>query len=129
MKKNNKILIVEDDKFLLKACSIKFKKAGMGIITATDGITGLELAKKEMPAVILLDLLLPRMNGFEFLKKIKDDEKTKNIPVIALSNLGQNADQEKAISLGAAEYLIKADYKLEEIVEKVRRCISKNNDY
>jgi len=124
--KNDKkieILTIEDDKFLLKAYKIKFSQAGFDIITATDGATGLELAKKEMPAVILLDLMLPKMNGFEFLKKIKSDEQTKNIPVLVLSNLGQKDDRERATSLGAVEYLIKTDCKLEEIVEKIRKYI------
>jgi len=120
MEKNKKVLIIEDDKFLLKACVIKFKKEGINVITATDGVAGLELAKKEIPVLILLDLLLPRMNGFEFLKKIKSDEQTKDIPVLITSVLGQKTDQEKAISLGAEDYFIKANYKLEEIVGKVK---------
>jgi len=123
--KNKKItlVVVEDDKFLVKAYQIKFTSAGFNIITATDGVAGFELAQKEMPALIILDLMLPKMNGFEFLKAIKADDKTKHIPVIILSNLGQLGDREKALSLGAADYLVKTDYKLEEIVEKIKGLI------
>ena len=118
--KNKKILIVEDDKFLLKAYKIKFNHEEVEIITATDGLSGLEEAKNEKPALIILDLMLPGINGFEFLEKIKADDETKDIPVIAVSVLGQKLDQERAISLGAEEYLIKTNYKLDEIVKKVK---------
>lgn len=116
-------LIVEDDKFLIKAYQIKFNSAGFNIIVAVDGVAGLELARKELPSLILLDLMLPKMNGFEFLKALKADEKTKDIPVIILSNLGQQGDREKALSLGAVDYLVKTDYKLEEIVKKVKELV------
>lgn len=122
-KQKVKLLIVEDDKFLIKAYQIKFNSAGFDVVTAMDGAAGLGIVKKELPALIILDLMLPKMNGFEFLKEIKSDEKTGNIPVIVLSNLGQQGDREKAISLGAADYLVKTDYKLEEIVEKIKKLI------
>ncbi len=125
--KNNKILIVEDDRFLVKAYQIKFKKAGFEIITAANGQTGLEMIKKEAPALVILDLMLPKMNGFEVLKILKADEKTKHIPVLILSNLGQESDKEKALAWGAAEYLVKTDYKLEEIVEKIKEHLQLNN--
>ena len=118
--KRKKIIIIEDDKFLLKAYEIKFEQSDFDVILATDGINGLELAEKEKPSLIILDLMLPRMNGFEFLKKIKSDEKLKNIPVIVVSNLGQKNDCEKAIKLGAKEFLIKTNYSLEEIIKKIK---------
>ena len=118
--KKKKIIIIEDDKFLLKAYEIKFKQSDFDVILATDGISGFELAEKEKPSLIILDLMLPRMNGFEFLKKIKSDEKLKNIPVIVVSNLGQKNDCEKAIKLGAKEFLIKTNYSLEEIIKKIK---------
>ncbi len=121
--KNNKILIVEDDRFLVKAYQIKFKKAGFEIVSATDGISGLEIAEKESPALIILDLMLPRMNGFEFLKKIKADEKLKSIPIITISVLGQAADCQKALKLGAEDYFIKTDHTIEEIVNKIKSYI------
>ena len=118
--KKKKIIIIEDDKFLLKAYEIKFKQSDFDVILATDGISGFELAEKEKPSLIILDLMLPRMNGFEFLKKIKSDEKLKNIPVIVVSNLGQKNDSERAIKLGAKEFLIKTNYSLEEIIKKIK---------
>ncbi len=118
--KKKKILIIEDDKFLLKAYEIKFKQSDFDVILATDGISGFELVEKEKPSLIILDLMLPGMNGFEFLKKIKSDEKLKNIPVIVVSNLGQKNDCEKAIKLGAKEFLIKTNYSLEEIIKKIK---------
>lgn len=120
-KEKTKILIVEDDNFLVKAYQIKFGREGFDVFIAMDGDEGLTMAKKEKPTLIILDLMLPKMNGFEFLKKIKSDEGLKNIPVVALSNLGQKSDQEKAISLGAAEYFIKTEHTLEEIIEKISK--------
>ena len=122
--KKKKILIIEDDKFLLKAYEIKFKQSDFDVILATDGINGLELAEKEKPSLIILDLMLPRMNGFEFLKKIKSDEKLKNIPVIVISVLGQKVDQERAIKLGAEKYFIKTDYTLEEIIKNLKNILT-----
>ena len=122
--KKKKILILEDDKFLLKAYEIKFKQSDFDVILATDGISGFELAEKEKPSLIILDLMLPRMNGFEFLKKIKSDEKLKNIPVIVISVLGQKVDQERAIKLGAEKYFIKTDYTLEEIIKNLKNILT-----
>lgn len=122
-KEKPKILIIEDDNFLVKAYQIKFERAGFNVFIAMDGDEGLKMAEAEKPALIVLDLMLPKMNGFEFLKKIKSDEKMKGIPVVALSNLGQRADQEKAIALGAAEYFIKTEHTLEEIIEKINKYL------
>ena len=122
--KNTKILIIEDDKFLLKAYSIKLKKEKFSVILATDGVNGLELAEKERPSLIILDLMLPRMNGFEFLKKIKSDDNLRDIPIIVISVLGQKTDQEKAIKLGAEKYLIKTDHTLEEIIKNINNILT-----
>ncbi|MDF1498122.1 MAG: response regulator [Patescibacteria group bacterium] len=121
--KNKKIMIVEDDRFLLKAYEIKFQQLNFDVVVAMNGNEGLKLAEKEVPSLILLDLMLPKMNGFEFLKKIKSDERLKEIPIIAVSNLGQKSDKDKALSLGAKEYLIKTDFTLEEIGEKIKKYI------
>ena len=121
---NAKILIIEDDKFLLKAYNIKLRKEKFNVILATDSISGFELAKKEKPSLIILDLLLPKMNGFEFLKKIKSNEELKNIPIIVISVLGQKADQKKAIELGAEKYLIKTDNTLKEIIKNINNILT-----
>lgn len=122
VKQKKKILIVEDDKFLIKAYEIKFKKEGFDIMLAGDGMAGLEMAQKN-PDLVILDLMLPKLNGFEFLETIKKDEKLKNIPVIVLSNLGQKADMDRVMLLGAADYLVKTEYSLEEIIKKVEKYI------
>jgi len=122
--KGKTILVVEDDKFLIKAYNIKFSKAGFNVVTAMDGVSGLESAKNEEPKIILLDLMLPKIDGFEFLKRMSEDEKIKNIPVIILSNLGQQSDRDKALTLGAKEYLIKADCSLDDVIRIVNKYIS-----
>lgn len=121
--KKSKILIIEDDVFLTKAYKIKFDKEGFNVFLASDGEEGLKIARKEKPALIILDLMLPKMNGFEFLKVIKEDEQVKNIPIVTLSNLGQKTDQEKALSLGAAEYFIKTEHTLEDIIKRIKKYL------
>ena len=118
-----KILIVEDDSFLVKAYQIKFDRAGFDVSVAMSGDEGIEMARKKAPSLIILDLMLPKMNGFEFLEAIKKEEELKNIPVIALSNLGQKSDVEKALSLGAAQYFIKTEHTLEEIIKEIKKYL------
>ena len=118
-----KILIVEDDSFLVKAYQIKFDRAGFDVSVAMSGDEGIEMARKKAPSLIILDLMLPKMNGFEFLEAIKKDEELKNIPVIALSNLGQKSDVEKELSLGAAQYFIKTEHTLEEIIKEIKKYL------
>lgn len=119
-----KILIVEDDKFLLKAYKIKLVQAGFKLYAAEDGEKGVQMAKKYLPDLVILDLMLPKLTGFEFLKRVKKDPKTKSIPVIVLSVLGQKTDWEKAMELGAAEYFIKTDYTLDEIIKKINKFLA-----
>jgi len=114
-----KILIIEDDKFLRELISNKLAKRGYELIQAVDGEQGFEKTKKEKPDVILLDLILPGIDGFEVLSKIRKEKDIAETPVLILSNLGQKEDIEKALNLGAADYLIKAHFTPEEIVEKI----------
>jgi len=116
----NKILIVEDDKFLRELITKKLDKEGYETSQAVDGEEGLEKVKKEKPALVLLDLILPGIDGFEVLSKIKEDPALSRIPVIILSNLGQKEDVERGLKLGAIDYLIKAHFTPGEIIEKVR---------
>lgn len=115
-----KILLVEDDETLVEMYSLKFKEEGFNIITAADGLLGLELAKKELPAVILLDVMMPKMDGFAVLTELKKDETTKNIAVLMLSNLGQKADIEKGQALGANDYVVKASMTPTQVVDKIK---------
>ena len=115
-----KILIMEDDKFLSEMYSTKLKEAGFEIIAADDGEEGLRLIKEKMPDLVLLDIVLPRMDGFEVLQNLKKDKSLKDILVVALTNLGQKEEVEKGISLGADDYIIKAHFTPTEVVAKVK---------
>ncbi|OHB17466.1 MAG: hypothetical protein A2749_01565 [Parcubacteria group bacterium RIFCSPHIGHO2_01_FULL_45_26] len=119
-----KILMVEDDRFLREIAAKKLEVEGFVVISATGGTEALEyLGKNGKPDIIILDLILPGMSGFEILEKVKQDENLKNIPVIILSNLGQEEDIEKAKKLGAADYLVKAHFSFAEIVQKIHDVI------
>ncbi len=118
-----KILFIEDESALQNAATKVFKEEGYDVLSALDGETGLAAAKREKPDLVLLDLILPRMDGFAVLEALKKDEATSDIPVIVLSNLEGGADIERALGLGATTYLVKANYRLEEVVEKVRKVL------
>ncbi len=118
-----KILFVEDESVLQKTFEETLKGEGYEVISALDGEVGFNLAKKEKPDLILLDLVLPKVNGFEVLKKLKEDPETKKIPVIILTNLEKMSDIDKVLELGAAAYLVKVDYSLEEVVEKIKKIL------
>jgi len=120
-----KILIIEDDKFLRELIAKKLIKEGYEVDEAIDGEEGVKKVKEILPDVVLLDLILPGIDGFEVLKTIKEDDKTSTIPVVILSNLGQKDEVEKGLSLGAVDFLIKAHFTPEEIVEKVKSVLSK----
>ena len=89
-----------------------------------DGVAGMELARKELPDLILLDLIIPKKDGFAVLAELKDNKETAHIPVIVLTNLEGSADVERALTLGATTYLVKTNYKLEEVAEKIKSIIS-----
>jgi len=118
-----KILFIEDESTLQEAVGEFLRQKGFFVLKAMDGETGLRLAKSERPDLILLDLVLPKKEGFEVLEELKGDEGTKNIPVIILTNLEGLKDLDKAMSFGATTYLVKTQYKLEEIFEKIKKII------
>lgn len=122
-----KILFIEDEFGLQKTLGEFLRKNGYEVISALDGETGLRLAKEKLPDLVLLDLILPRKHGLDVLKELKDDKKTKDIPVIILTNLESLEDVQKAIELGATTYLVKANYSLEEVVEKIKEQIENEN--
>lgn len=119
-----KILLVEDDTFLAGIYAAKFEQAGFAVVLAADGEAGLKAAQKELPDIILLDILMPKMDGFEVLENLKKDAKTKSIPVILLTNLGQREDVDKGLKLGAVDYLIKAHFMPHETVERVKKVLA-----
>ena len=117
---SRKILIIEDDKFLKELIAQKLVKEGYNIAEAIDGEEGIKKVKSEQPDLVLLDLILPGIDGFEVLSKMKEDSSLVSIPVIILSNLGQKEDVEKGLKLGAADYLIKAHFTPGEIIDKIK---------
>jgi DNA-binding response OmpR family regulator len=119
-----KILFVEDEPNLQKAIGELLKQEGYQIFGAFDGAEGLEIAKKEKPNLILLDLILPKKDGFEVLKELKADKDLKDTPVIILTNLEGTGDVEKALDLGATTYLVKANYELDDILKLVKSNLS-----
>ena len=118
-----KILFIEDESALQKTFEEIFKQEGYEMISALDGETGLRLAAQIKPDLILLDLIIPKLHGFDVLKKLKETPETRKIPVIMLTNLEGVEDVEKALELGATTYLVKENYNLNEIVEKIKKTL------
>lgn len=118
------ILIIEDDPFILNIISHKFTEKHFKVLLAGDAEKADALLQNHIPDLILLDIILPHINGFEFLKKIKADEKLKAVPVIIFSNLGEEKDIKQAKDLGAADYFVKANLFPEEVVEKITKFLS-----
>lgn len=119
-----KILIIEDERRFREMLTSIFSSEGFSVISASNGEDGLNIAESEAPDIILLDLILPKKDGFEVLEGLKSKDRLSKIPVIVLTNLDDNHDVQKAISLGAYTYLVKANYTLDEIVEKVKEVVS-----
>lgn len=114
-----KILIVEDDKFLRELIVQKLTTEGYEALEAMDGEEGIKKTKEQRPDLVLLDLILPGIDGFEVLNRMKEDSVLSSIPVIILSNLGQKEDVEKGLKMGAVDYLIKAHFTPGEIIDKI----------
>lgn len=123
MAKQLKILLVEDDNFLLNMYADKFRVEGFEVFIADNGAAGLKLAKEKAPDLILLDVLLPKMSGFEVLQELNKDPRAKNIPVILLTNLSQKEEVTKGLELGAKDFLIKAHFMPQEVVAKVKSVL------
>jgi DNA-binding response OmpR family regulator len=121
--KNKKILVIEDEATLQKALNEVLSKEGYEVVSSLDGLKGLELAQSENPDLILLDIILPKMDGFEVLKRIKENDKISQIPVIILTNLSDMNDIQKALDLGATTYLIKADFHIEDVLKKISEVL------
>ena len=118
-----KILIIEDAATLRKTMAEYLVAEKFEALEAADGELGIALAKKEIPDLVLLDIILPKKNGYEVLEELKKDEQTKKIPVILLTNLESTEDIEKAFEKGASTYLVKSDYRLEDIVKKIKETL------
>ena len=121
---NPKILFVDDDNFLRKVYEAELKEKNFDVVLAKDGDEGLEKAQLEDPDLIILDMIMPKKSGFEVLTELQRNQKTRNIPVIILSNLGQEDDKKKGIDLGAVDYLIKDNITLGILVEKINQYLN-----
>lgn len=120
-----KILFIEDESALQKTLGEYLRQDGYDIVSALDGENGIKMAKSAKPDLILLDLILPKANGFEVLKQLKSDGETMRIPIIILTNLEDMADINQAIEIGATTYLVKARYSLEEVSQKIKDVLGK----
>lgn len=121
-----RILLAEDDRFLRKAAEATLRQRGFTVLAAVDGEEALRFARAEIPDLILLDLIMPKLQGFEVLRILKEEPMTKHIPVIVLSNLGQESDVKRAIEAGAAAYFIKANLSLHDLVTRVEEALEGN---
>ncbi len=117
------ILLVEDDPFLIDIYTTKLKEAGFSIEVATDGEDGLRKIKEKIPDLMVLDIVLPQIDGWEILREIKEKLGLKDLKVIILSNLSQKDEVEKGLKLGATKYLIKAHYTPSEVVEEIKKVL------
>ena len=120
------VFIVEDDNFLREIAGQKISDAGFEVMTAQDGKKAFELldSSPTLPSIVILDLILPGMSGFDILKQLKESDRYKEIPVLILSNLGQEEDVHKAKELGAVDYMVKAHFSFAEIITKIKDTIS-----
>ncbi len=116
---SRRILLAEDDRFLRKAAETALKRQGFTVLSAVDGEEALRMARTEAPDLILLDLIMPKLQGFEVLRALKADAATAATPVIILSNLGQDSDVKQAMEAGAAGYFVKANLSLQALVKQV----------
>lgn len=114
-----RILLAEDDRFLRKAAEATLRRAGHAVLTAADGEETVDRARAQRPDLILLDLIMPKLQGFEVLRRLKADPATAAIPVVVLSNLGQERDVQQALAAGAAAYYVKANISLHDLAERV----------
>ena len=120
-----KILLIEDDSMISSMYKTKFEADGFEVFVADNGVIGLELAKKEKPDIIMLDVILPQLDGFSVLDQIKKDETIKNVPVIMLTNLGTEEDKKKGETMGALDYLVKASLTPGQVSEKIKQALKK----
>lgn len=118
------ILIAEDDRFLSSLLKAKLEKEGMAVLQAFDGEEVLMVLKKNKPNLILLDVIMPKVSGFEVLHSISLDPQVNKIPVMMLTNLAQDSDMEKAKALGAKDYLVKVRNSIDQLVEKVKVAVA-----
>lgn len=121
-----KLLIGEDDQFLSAAYKAKFAKAGFEVLILSDGEEVMAKIDEYKPDLLILDIMMPKKDGFSVLEELRTSEKWKALPILVASNLGQKEDIDKAIRLGANGYIVKSDLRLEEIIEKIKSLLPKD---
>jgi DNA-binding response OmpR family regulator len=119
-----KVLIIEDDRYISKMYQLKLSLDGMDVQVADNGRIGVEKVKEFKPDIILLDILMPELDGYEVLKIVKGEPETKDIPVLVLSNLGQEDHIQKGMQLGAIGYIVKSQYTPSRVVDKIKEVLS-----
>lgn len=123
MPTDKKILLIDDDEFLLDIYQHKLTKEGFEVSIAKDAEEGFEIMKKTKPDLIILDLIMPGMSGFDVLEQLKSTSGLSKIPVIVLTNLGQEEDKKRCLELGVKEYFVKTETSLEQIIKKIHEVI------
>lgn len=118
-----KIVLADDEQFITIAYRDGLSRAGFTVVVAHDGMEALDLVKRENPDLVLLDLVMPRLNGFDVLKEMKNDPLVSDIPVVILSNLSQDTDEAEARKMGARDFYVKSDLSLEELITKIRALL------
>ena len=119
-----RVLLAEDDRFLRRAAEARLRRHGLEVLTAADGEEALRVARAEPLDLVLLDVVMPKLQGFDVLKALKQDDATAHIPVIVLSNLGQERDVAQAKALGALAFLVKAHLSLQDLVDRVDAALA-----
>jgi CheY-like chemotaxis protein len=119
-----RLLLIEDDRFLRKAAEVMLRKHGFVVYTAPDGEAGVEAAREHLPTAILCDLIMPKMQGFQVIEHLKQDPRTAAIPVIVMSNLGQESDVQRAMDAGAVAYVVKSNVALQELASRIRTVLA-----
>ena len=120
MASGKKVLVIEDDNMICTMYKTKLEQDGYSVFLADNGSKGLEMAMSEIPDIIMLDVIIPQLDGFTVLQKLKEDEKTKDIPVVMLTNLGTAEDQKKGKDMGAVDYMVKASFTPSQVSEKIK---------
>lgn len=118
-----KILIIEDDRYISKMYQLKLSLEGYEVVVAENGREGVDKVKEFQPNIILLDILMPELDGFEVLKIVKSEEASKNIPVLIMSNLGQEDHIQKGLELGASGYIVKSQFTPSKVVEQIKELL------
>jgi DNA-binding response OmpR family regulator len=118
-----KILLIEDDPFLVDIYSTRLKDSGLSVEVATDGQTGLRKLKENKFDLLVLDIVLPHINGWQILREIEKDERLQNLKIFVFSNLGQKDEVKKGLKMGVIKYFIKAHFTPKEIVEEIKKAL------